>query len=95
METELLPSQAQTVTGDTDGGRTCVVLLDDVGDSPQDIALLVHESVHVAQAYWDDIGEESPSSEFMAYTVQQVAQYLMEEHCDWLARKARKARKAD
>ncbi len=43
-------------------------------------ALLVHEAVHVFQAVCRQIGEDSPSSEFEAYSVQWIAQELMEQY---------------
>lgn len=43
--------------------------------------LLVHEAVHIWQHVREYIGEDSPSSEFEAYSVQCIAQELM-----WLYR---------
>lgn len=40
-------------------------------------ALLVHEAVHVWQFIRERIGEDSPSSEFEAYSIQGIAQELM------------------
>ena len=41
--------------------------------------LLVHEAVHVWQHIREDIGDYEPSSEFEAYSIQNIAQRLMEE----------------
>ena len=40
-------------------------------------ALLVHEAVHIWQAYRKSIGEDEPASEQEAYTVQHLSQELM------------------
>ncbi|MCA8017759.1 hypothetical protein [Burkholderia metallica] len=39
--------------------------------------LLVHEAVHVFQRICRALGEESPSPEFEAYSIQRIAQDLM------------------
>lgn len=40
--------------------------------------LLVHEATHIWQEGMRDIGERSPSDEFMAYGIQLLSQELME-----------------
>ena len=40
--------------------------------------LLLHEAVHIWQELREKMGEESPSAEFEAYTVQSIAQNLFE-----------------
>ena len=40
--------------------------------------LLLHEAVHIWQELREKMGEESPSAEFKAYTVQSIAQNLFE-----------------
>lgn len=42
------------------------------------IGLLVHEAVHIWQAVREHLGETSPSAEFEAYSVQGLAQRLLE-----------------
>ena len=50
-------------------------------------ALLVHEAVHIWQAVRDIIGETSPSSEFEAYSVQQISLELMWAYEEMTAKK--------
>lgn len=40
-------------------------------------AMLVHEAVHVFQRVCEHIGEDSPSDEFEAYSIQAISQELM------------------
>ncbi|TDV06056.1 hypothetical protein [Paraburkholderia caballeronis] len=40
-------------------------------------AVLVHEAVHVWQGVCEVMGEESPSREFEAYSIQRISQDLM------------------
>lgn len=63
------------------GGQTCVVCLDDwQGRDPIEVAgLLVHEAVHIWQAYCDQMGEHHPAAEQEAYAVQAISQELMWE----------------
>ena len=65
------------------GDLACVVLLQNVdGRTPIEIAgLLVHEAVHVFQAYMDHIGERAPGWETEAYMVQALSQRLMAAYC--------------
>lgn len=51
-----------------------------------DVALLAHEAVHVAQDYFREIGEDSPSDELYAYVVQDIVQHLVGEHFAWKKR---------
>lgn len=62
-------------------GLCCIVCLQDWrGRKPVEVAgLLVHEAVHVFQAYCDDIGERSPAPEQQAYGIQAIAQELLAE----------------
>lgn len=69
------------------GGKICIVCIDAVirnGSKkstlkgPALYGLIVHEAVHVWQAIRDDIGEENPSAEFEAYSIQAISQRLME-----------------
>lgn len=64
-----------------DGEPTCVVCIRDGADhAPIPVAgLLVHEAVHIFQRWCDVHGEQSPSNEFQAYSIQWISQELMEE----------------
>lgn len=44
--------------------------------------LLLHEAVHVWQRYRAHIGETDPSLEFEAYSIQHIAQQLMQSFAD-------------
>ena len=62
-----------------DYGLAAVVCLGDVSRrSPDGVAaLLVHEAVHVWQAFCGHIGEKSPSDEFEAYSIQSISYELL------------------
>lgn len=64
------------------GGLCCVICIRvESGRNPIEVAgLLVHEAVHVWQAYIDRIGEKNPGIEQEAYAVQSIAQELMAEY---------------
>ena len=64
-----------------DGEPTCVVCIRDGADhAPIPVAgLLVHEAVHIFQRWCDVHGEQSPSNEFQAYSIQRISQQLMWE----------------
>lgn len=72
---------ATTTTLESENKRCCVVSLNleitkDL--DPIDIAtVLVHEAVHVFQQHCKNIGEDNPSEEFEAYSIQQISQQLM------------------
>lgn len=42
--------------------------------------LLIHEAVHVWQAYAKDMGEERPGNEQEAYAIQGISQELLDEY---------------
>ena len=84
----LLETDAQTVTVVNGGARHNLVLMEASKDlaPAQEYALLAHEAVHVAQDYFEGLGENSPSSEFEAYVVQSIFQLLLTRHLDWKER---------
>lgn len=71
-----------------DGRLLFIVWMHDTTDdsAAQDAALLAHEAVHVAQAYFDYMGEDKPGDEQYAYVVQHATHYLVQEHFDWKQR---------
>lgn len=65
----------------SDGSKACLVMLFDHKHQKEQIyGLLVHEAVHVWQYIKEDIGEDKPSSEFEAYSIQKIAQNLFYEY---------------
>jgi hypothetical protein len=68
-----------------DTGQTlCIVCVNYDGrrDVVEAAGLLVHEAVHVWQAIREEIGEGDPSSEFEAYSIQNISQRLIGEWVD-------------
>lgn len=65
-----------------DGRLCCIVALDPKikATSIQIACLLVHESVHIFQKFCERIGEQEPSAEFEAYSIQTISQVLMTEY---------------
>jgi len=45
-------------------------------------ALLVHESSHIFDSICESMGEKFPSSEFKAYSLQQISQELFESYVE-------------
>ena len=67
------------------GGVLCIVALrtPSADDTMIDVAArLVHEAVHVFQSYVEYIGEQTPSKEFEAYSIQQISATLMQAYVD-------------
>lgn len=61
------------------GEQCCIVAVrEKKGVTPLEIfGLLVHEAVHIWQAFRERIGEDHPSKEFEAYAIQAISQRLM------------------
>ena len=78
-------ANATTHTVDHDGKTLCIVC---IAKPPKHVtniqvaSLLVHEAVHVWQRNMEDIGETNPSKEFEAYSIQMIAQNLMEAYVE-------------
>ena len=64
-----------------DGRLTdCIVCLVETDDPIENAVSLVHEAVHIWQGFCDYIGEENPSKEFEAYTIQNITQRLFDAY---------------
>lgn len=77
-------SHGRCVTFAGPTGELCAVVLIQCGDTRTSIeiaGLIVHEAVHVVQAYFRHIGEMAPGEEIQAYSTQIVAQRLMAQWC--------------
>ena len=59
---------------------SCIVCLKDIEGQHyiSVMAMVVHESVHVFQNMCEKMGEDSPSEEFEAYSIQNITQTLFE-----------------
>lgn len=64
------------------GSLVCIVCLhlSDEHDPIDIAATLVHGFVHVFQHLCDSIGEDNPSEEFEAYSIERIAERLMREY---------------
>lgn len=74
--------QAVVHAWESAGTLTCVVCLhpDALTADPIEVAcVLVHESVHIFQRLCDSIGEDKPSREFEAYSIERISEQLMRE----------------
>lgn len=72
-----------TFTHKTSNELCAVVVLSQTSQqrSPIEIAgLLVHEAVHVWQAYAENMGENAPATEQEAYAIQAISQELLAEY---------------
>jgi len=67
---------------EADGKLSSVVCLGNTeGIEPSEIVgLLIHEAVHIWQEFKESIGEKYPSREFEAYSIQTIAQRLIEAY---------------
>jgi len=77
-----------TFEGDDTGCIIVVTVRDGLEEiySPLEISCLIfHEAVHVFQGLVEFIGEENPSPEFEAYSMQSIAQELI--HCFEISRR--------
>ena len=64
-----------------------VVLMEHVGRPSTELALLVHEAYHVAEAHMKWLGEDDYGEESMAYLLQTISCGLFEAHDKWLEKR--------
>ena len=70
-----------TLTHPEFGEYLSLVLIPDRGQlDSETCGLIVHEAVHVWQAICEAMGEEQPSTEFEAYSLQAITQCLLEDY---------------
>lgn len=81
---ELSGAPAQTFPETLDGGTVHFVLLRP-SDQPlwAQLALLAHEATHIAERYFEELGEDEPASEERAYVVQSASGCLFDAHLRW------------
>lgn len=65
------------ISGHNDLAAIVCVRIDKSASRLQHHMVLVHEAVHVWQAYRKDIGEDEPSAEFEGYAIQALSQALI------------------
>ena len=66
---------------DGNGENVCIVTLHcATKDKNRIYSLLVHEAVHVWQYKIEGIGEDRPSDEFEAYSIQAISKSLFDEY---------------
>lgn len=81
-------ANAQTVALADGKDQRIIVLVECEGATDAEMhALLAHEAVHVAQHYFEHLGEDDPSRELAAYVIQHVTHYLIERHEEWKRRR--------
>lgn len=69
------------IEGGAHGPVAIVCMTGDEGRKAIEVAgLLVHEGVHIWQEILRILGEETPSPEFEAYSIQWISQQLMEAY---------------
>ena len=81
-QVESIECDACVVTHLDNGSHHCVVVLlvSNDGDKNHLLGVLAHEAVHVYQEFRDYIEENAPSSEFEAYTIQEIFLNLINEY---------------
>lgn len=62
---------------------TAVVLMEHVGKTDTELAMLVHEAYHAAIAHMSWLGEDEAGEETMAYLVQSISNGLFVAHDRW------------
>lgn len=57
-----------------------VTISDEARPALTKVGMLIHEAMHVWRAMREAIGEEAPSMEFEAYSMQSIARHLIEAY---------------
>jgi hypothetical protein len=75
-------AQVHYLAGTKLNEQCCIVCVrEQKGTKPNEIVgLLVHEAVHVWQWIKEEMNEKTPSTEFEAYAIQNIAQKLIESY---------------
>jgi len=78
-------------TFESKGTNICVVNIRKTKHPKEEIyPLLVHEAQHILQKVWRFLGEDYPSSELEAYSIQNISQNLMESYKRQTSKKGKK-----
>ena len=69
------------------GTLVCIIQVQKL-DTPltQQLGLLAHECVHLLRAFMEELGEDKPSSEFEAYSVQEFFTNMCVEYFKFIGR---------
>ena len=81
-DVELYDTEGQMIYA----GGVAVVLMEHAGRRSTELALLVHEAYHVAEAHMAWLGEDDYGEESMAYLIQTISGGLFEAHEKWRKR---------
>lgn len=82
---EFMPPNAEGATVTLESathGLTCLVCIrvDEKRDPVRTVGIMVHEAVHVWQRHKSRIGESAPGAESEAYSIQSIAERLIEAY---------------
>ena len=71
----------------------CIVNIRHTDESKESVyALLAHEATHIWQKIRENLGEESPSPEFEAYSIQNISQNLFDSYKRQTSKKPKKGK---
>lgn len=81
LQPSISPGKQATAVGIIGGSRMSftAVVKGDKADVDHMPLTLVHEAVHVWQNACEQVGEDNPSAEFEAYSIEQIAENLINE----------------
>lgn len=72
-------SYTHTLTS-THHGTICIVMMSDTIEYEDVLATIAHEAVHIKQGLMQQIGEDNPSDEFEAYTIDSIFETLLSDY---------------